>query len=77
MGRNPVEMKGRRFGRLLVLERADRLPYYADRHTRWLCRCDCGQEIAINGFSLRGGRTMSCGCLRREKTAERRRRQGQ
>ena len=29
----------------------------------WLCRCDCGKEVVVRGFSLRLGKTKSCGCL--------------
>lgn len=31
----------------------------------WLCRCDCGKEIEVNGGSLRAKKrqTRSCGCL--------------
>lgn len=52
-------MSGRRFGRLLVLSRAE-----SDRrgNAAWLCRCDCGKEKRILAQSLRKGATVSCGC---------------
>jgi hypothetical protein len=28
-----------------------------------LCQCDCGNQITVDGQSLRVGRTRSCGCL--------------
>lgn len=31
--------------------------------SRWLCRCDCGNEKVILGSSLVTGHTKSCGCL--------------
>jgi hypothetical protein len=51
-----------RFGRLLVLERSEKIKgrYY------WLCRCDCGVVCDVNHDSLVSGRTKSCGCLRVE-----------
>lgn len=51
---------GNRYGRLVVEKR-----YGSDRYGAvWLCRCDCGQKIAVPGGRLRFGNTKSCGCLR-------------
>jgi hypothetical protein len=59
---------GMRFERLLVLFRVEN-----DRHkqARFLTVCDCGREHVLNGSSLLSGRTRSCGCLKREVTAQR------
>lgn len=35
----------------------------------WLCRCDCGTEIAVQRTNLTSGRSASCGCSRRIQTA--------
>ena len=55
-------LSGRRFGKLLVLERD-----YSIYHKRpyYLCRCDCGNEKIICGVSLtrKRGNTTSCGCM--------------
>lgn len=57
-----IDLTGRRFGRLVVLERAP-----SRKHkTYWKCRCDCGTEKEILRDSLLGGRTKSCGCLNLE-----------
>jgi len=32
----------------------------------WLCKCDCGKEKVINSYSVRKGKTKSCGCLQKE-----------
>lgn len=53
---------GQRFGRLLVIERADSL----NGHTRWKCKCDCGNECVVHGTSLKTGSTTSCGCYKIE-----------
>jgi hypothetical protein len=55
-------LKGQRFGRLVVLERAG-----SDKHrnVRWSCQCDCGDVRTINGMALKAGQ-QSCGCLQRE-----------
>lgn len=58
-----LELAGRRFGKLLVVERADR---EGKKRARWLCRCDCGNETKPTATDLNTGETRSCGCLRRE-----------
>jgi hypothetical protein len=59
---NKIVLNGSRFGRLIVLREG------GSRRGRlfWLCRCDCGNEKAIDGWSLRRGATVSCGCFERE-----------
>lgn len=32
----------------------------------WHCKCDCGNEKNIPAYYLTGGRTNSCGCLKKE-----------
>lgn len=60
---NHLDLAGEIFGRLTVLEFADKAKC---GHKRWLCRCDCGTEIVVWGSSLKTGNTKSCGCLKRE-----------
>lgn len=62
------DMTGHRFGRLLVLERADNT---AKGKARWKCRCDCGNIIIAEGANLRSGASKSCGCIGKEKTIQR------
>lgn len=53
---------GNKYGRLLVLEYKYRLkgiPIFR-------CLCECGIEKDINGYSLKEGKTLSCGCLHSE-----------
>lgn len=59
-----ADIKGQRFGRLVVLERADSRRGEA----YWLCGCDCGEPATIRGTNLRSGTTQSCGCLQVERT---------
>lgn len=54
------DLTGERFGKLLVLRRADS----RNGKTRWLCRCDCGNEKEVAAQALKSGKTKSCGCLR-------------
>jgi hypothetical protein len=63
------DLTGCSFGRLTVIEEADRTP----RGVRWLCRCDCGQNIIVNGVSLSTGNTKSCGCIHRQQLSARNR----
>ncbi len=61
---NYVDLRGQRFGRLTVL---DHEPKSTGKYgKKWLCRCDCGNELWVRSDSLRRGGTQSCGCLQRE-----------
>jgi len=60
------DLTGMKFGRWSVLSRAD---YSNDGHIRWLCRCDCGVERKVIGKDLVKGHSLSCGCLRIERTS--------
>lgn len=42
---NRIDLTGKRFGRLTVIE-------YAGK-SKWLCKCDCGTVKAMNGEGLR------------------------
>lgn len=59
----PNDLKGKKFGRLKVLERAEN-----DRkgNTMWICECECGNIVTTHGYSLTGGTATSCGCRRNE-----------
>lgn len=59
-----ISLTGKRFGKLLVLERAESSN---SGRTRWRCKCDCGSETIVDGFLLRNGKTKSCGCLKYSK----------
>ena len=57
-----IDLTGKRFGRLVVISKADRV----NGMIRWLCKCDCGNETVVYGNNLRRGTTRSCGCFRHE-----------
>lgn len=63
----PLNLIGRRFGRLIVVKRAEST---AEGRTLWLCRCDCGKEKVIRGKHLVNGAIRSCGCLHIEVLRE-------
>lgn len=53
-----MSLRGHQFGRLRAL--------FAEGPRHWVCVCDCGVLHTTLKSSLVGGRTKSCGCLRRE-----------
>ena len=58
------DLTGNRYGNLLVIGKGERSN---SGRIRWLCRCDCGNEINILYDSLVRGRTKSCGCAKKYK----------
>lgn len=71
-----IDLTGMKFGRLTVIERAEDYVSPSGHHNiRWLCECDCNKSnpkrVVVTGMHLKGGTTMSCGCLRDEKLIER------
>lgn len=59
-----IDITGQRFGRLVVKYRdVDHISPKGHHYAKWLCKCNCGKEVAIQGSSLRGQLTRSCGCL--------------
>lgn len=56
---------GQRFGKLVVVERAGsriRNNSHSGIAARWRCICDCGNSIVTDGWSLKCGDNVSCGC---------------
>mgnify|MGYP001569572219 FL=1 len=65
---NRLELKGRRFGRLLVIKH---VRVKKRGSTYWKCLCDCGNFKVIKGAYLTSGnKTKSCGCLMKEVSAK-------
>ncbi len=55
----------KRFGRLLVIARVENDKF---GHSKWLCKCDCGNEVVVLGDNLKKtNHSKSCGCYHREK----------
>lgn len=67
-----VDRTGQRYGRLLVLSRAENIGQF----TAWLCRCDCGAEKVVMAGHLQQGRIVSCGCWKDENSKLRATRHG-
>ena len=64
-GRYPrIEMVGKKFDRLSVIELADEIKNKnGKKQIRWLCKCDCGKTKIVDGRILRMKNVRSCGCL--------------
>lgn len=62
-----LDLKGQRFGKLVVVRESD------SRNGRayWVCKCDCGNEKTVATSKLRNGNTRSCRCLSRELAGDR------
>lgn len=52
------DLTGQRFGLLTAIKK---MPS-KNKHTYWLCHCDCGNEKEIQTSSLTCGKAKSCGC---------------
>jgi len=57
---NFKDILGLKFGKLLVIAFSSRRSNEGSCY--WLCKCDCGNEIEIDGKALRSGHTQTCGC---------------
>src|SRR6266508_4204405 len=62
-----IDLTGKRFGRWQVIERGPTVK----TQISWLCKCECGIDKFVVGYSLRHGTSQSCGCLTIEKCIER------
>ena len=63
MARRNPDLTGMKFGRLQVISKVSAK---GERHTKYLCRCECGSEKTIDGGHLTYGDIKSCGCYRVE-----------
>lgn len=65
------DLTGQKFGRLTVVELVRRRRTMASGKdvsmVRWICLCECGTQAEVDPSMLRGGRTVSCGCYRKER----------
>lgn len=57
-----IDINGNRYGRLTVSKKIQDAP-------KWECICDCGKIITARGTDLRRGMVKSCGCLKKETSA--------
>lgn len=65
-GMKKRDLSGLRFGRLVGVRPA---PEVAGK-SKWLFACDCGSETVKAAHHVTMGRALSCGCWRRENSAQ-------
>lgn len=58
----PLNLTNQRFGKLVAIKPTNERK---SKSVVWECKCDCGKIFYTSSKSLRGGRTNSCGCLRK------------
>lgn len=64
------DLTGKKFGRLLVLEMANKSDWKVlsgKKRVTFKCECDCGSKILCPSIFLTSGKQKSCGCIRKEK----------
>lgn len=65
MGPRSENLLGRRFGKLLVIEKLEsKRGKTGKAYAMWLCQCDCGGTKEVSASCLKNGHTQSCGCNR-------------
>lgn len=60
--RYTVDISGNRYGSLVVMSRDYSIK--RDNRAYWICVCDCGATVSIQGKDLRAGKIESCGCVK-------------
>ncbi len=64
-----IDLTGQKFGRLLVTEITSERT--KGGNIKYVCLCDCGRKVIVDGSNLRSGNTTSCGCYHSERLSER------
>lgn len=54
-----IDLTGKKFGRLTVIKYMN--------NSKWLCKCDCGNEKIVISGDLTRGHTVSCGCFKKTR----------
>lgn len=58
-----TDLKNKQYNRWTVISQ---IPKIKGKPTKWLCKCECGNEKEIVGSSLLNNSSKSCGCLKHE-----------
>lgn len=66
--RKPLDLTGKRFGRLTAVRAVGSNP---QGNAMWECVCECGKTAIVNSQRLKSGKTKSCGCYNRDLTIAR------
>lgn len=55
-----IDLTGKKFGKLTVIKRDENK---LSTKTKWICQCDCGTILSVEGSNLKNNHTTSCGCI--------------
>jgi len=64
---NSINLKGKKFGKLKVVEKTEKRQR---GYVIWKCLCDCGNITYVTSNNLKHNLTRSCGCLMKKKNRE-------
>lgn len=59
-----IDLIGKKFHKLIVLDKAQMPANVKQKKRYWKCRCDCGVEKIVSTSNLNSGSVVSCGCSR-------------
>ncbi len=62
-----VNLIGKKFGKLTVLFKVNRIGSTGLKKVYWYCKCDCGNYKTIYTNCLKFGGTQSCGCIHKSE----------
>lgn len=60
-----IDLTGQKFGKLTVLKEAPR--ENTKQPIKWICECECGNQVQVRTTDLRNGHSSSCGKCRQRK----------
>lgn len=65
------DIVGLKFNRLTVIQEEEPHTFpNGSKRRRFLCKCDCGNEVSVLLCNLRNGLVKSCGCLQKEQASK-------
>ena len=65
-----IVSSNQKFGRLTtVCQTESYISKSGRKYKKWLCRCDCGNEVIVFEDNLKYNKTTSCGCYQKEVAA--------
>lgn len=62
------DLRNQRFGRLMAVRPTEKRD--ASGSVYWECQCDCGNKTVVSSRNLRSNASLSCGCLKKERTSQ-------
>lgn len=66
-----IDLTGQKFGKLTVIKREKNIRKNdGSIISRWMCKCDCGNETIVYSSFLKNGHTKSCGCLQKKNATK-------